>query len=142
MPSAIQGTSVSKKQLVAGRVISALPILFMLFDSVIKLINIVPVQEGFAKLGYPNNVAFGIGMVALICTLLYAVPRTSILGAILLTGYLGGAVATHVRVADPLFSHVLFPTYLGILIWGGLFLREPRLRELIPLRNDKKASGN
>jgi hypothetical protein len=85
------------------------------------------------QLGFPESVIVGLGIVLLACVILYVIPGTSILGAILLTGYLGGAVASHVRVGDPLFSHVLFPVYLGVLVWGGLFLREPRLRQLMPL---------
>jgi hypothetical protein len=124
----------SKGSLWTGRVFSALAVLFLLFDSIIKIIKIQPVVEGFAKLGYPPNVAVPIGIVLLVCVVLYIIPRTSVLGAILLTGYLGGAVATHVRAGDPLFSHVLFPIYFGIFIWGGLYLRDARLRALIPLR--------
>ena len=93
-----------------------------------------PVVEGTVQLGYPESVLLGLGIVLLACTVLYVIPRTAILGAILLTGYLGGAVATHVRVGNPLFTHVLFPVYLGVLIWGGLYLRDERLRALIPLR--------
>jgi len=125
----------SNKRLWAGRVITALPVLFLLFDIVIKLMQIAPVRESFVRLGYPESVAVGIGTLELVCLALYLIPRTSVLGAILLTGYLGGAVATHVRVGDPLVSHVLFPTYVGALIWGGLYLREDRLRALVPLRS-------
>jgi hypothetical protein len=125
----------SNKRLWAGRVITALPVLFLLFDIVIKLMQIAPVRESFARLGYPESVAVGIGTLELVCLAVYLIPRTSVLGAILLTGYLGGAVATHVRVGDPLVSHILFPTYVGALIWGGLYLREDRLRALVPLRS-------
>ncbi|HET7321605.1 MAG TPA: DoxX family protein [Longimicrobiaceae bacterium] len=118
-----------------GRVLSALAILFLLMDAVMKLVKPAAVVEGTLQLGYPESSIVGIGIVLLISTLLYAMPRTAVLGALLLTGYLGGAVATHVRVADPLFTHVLFPTYLAAFIWGGLYLREPRLRLLLPLRS-------
>ncbi len=91
--------------------------------------------EGSIQLGYPEKVVVAIGVVLLICTLLYVIPQTSILGAILLTGYLGGAIATHMRVGNPLFTHVLFPVYVGVMVWGGLFLRDNRLRALIPLRS-------
>ncbi len=128
-------TGSSKKRLWAGRIMSALAVLFLLIDGVMKLFKPVPVVEGFAHLGYPVSLAVGIGILLLVCTILYAIPRTSILGAILLTGYLGGATATHVRIGDPLFSYVLFPSYLGILIWAGLLLRDNRLRALIPLRS-------
>jgi hypothetical protein len=121
----------SKKRLWAGRIISGLAVAFLLWDSVMKLINPPVVTESFARLGYPEAIGPTIGTLQLVCVVLYVIPRTSILGAVLLTGYLGGAVATHVRVGDPLFSHVLFPVYVGVLIWGGLFLRDHRLRALI-----------
>jgi hypothetical protein len=123
----------SKGKLRTGRIASGVIVLFMLFDGIIKLIKPAPVVESFAQLGYPLSVAIGIGIAALASTVLYAIPRTSVFGAILLTGYLGGAVATHVRVGNPLFSHVLFPVYMGVLIWGGIYLRNERLRDLIPL---------
>jgi hypothetical protein len=109
-------------------------VLFLLFDGVIKLMRVPPVVEAFARLGYPDSLATGIGLLELVCLALYVVPRTAVLGAILLTGLLGGAVATHLRVGDPLFSHVLFPIDVGALLWAGLYLREDRLRELIPWR--------
>jgi hypothetical protein len=114
---------------------SGLFVLFLLFDAIIHLMKIAPVVEAFTQLGYPVSVARGLGIIQLVCLALYVIPRTSILGAILLTGYLGGAVATHLRVGDPLFSHVLFPIYLGTLLWGGLYLRDDRLYTLIPLRS-------
>jgi hypothetical protein len=117
-----------------GRVLSALAILFLLFDSVIKVIKLPPAIEGTVKLGYPESVIVGIGIIELVCLALYVVPQTSVLGAILLTGYLGGAIATHVRVGSPLFSHTLFPIYVAALIWGGLFLREEQLRTLLSVR--------
>jgi hypothetical protein len=125
---------VPEKRRWAGPTISAMAVLFLLFDSVIKLVLIDPVVESFAQLGYPVSLARGIGLVELFCLACYVIPRTSVFGAILLTGYLGGAVATHVRVGSPLFTHILFPTYVGALIWGGLVLREDRVRSLIPLR--------
>lgn len=119
-----------------GRAMTALAVLFMLFDGVMKLIpHFGPVEESFARLGYSLEVGPAIGVVELVCVALYVIPRSSILGAILLTGYLGGAIATHVRVGDPLFSHILFPVYVALLIWGGLFLREDRVRALVPLRS-------
>jgi hypothetical protein len=135
MQSATQTVPASKKMLWTGRIISAVVVLFLLFDSVIKFIKPTPVVEASAHLGLPDSLAFVLGIILLACTAIYAIPRTSILGAILLTGYLGGAVATHLRIGDPLFSHVLFPVYMGVLLWGGLFLREDRLRALIPLRS-------
>jgi DoxX-like family len=117
-----------------GRVLSALAVLFLLFDGVIKVMKLPPAIEGTVKLGYPESVIVGIGAVELVCLVLYALPQTSVLGAILLTGYLGGAIATHVRVGSPLLTHTLFPIYVAALIWGGLFLREERLHILLPIR--------
>src|SRR5687767_13834786 len=121
----------SSKVVWAGRIISAVPVLFLIFDTVIKLLNIKPVTDSFNQLGYSPGVAVGIGILELICLVTYLVPRTSILGAIILTGYLGGAVATHLRVASPLFSHTLFPVYVGLLLWVGLVLRDVRSRALL-----------
>lgn len=114
---------------------SGLVVLFLVLDGAIKLVPIAPVTETLAALGYPTDIALarGLGVLTLACTALYAFPRTSILGAILLTGYLGGAIATHLRVGSPLFSHLLFGVYLGLMVWGGLYLRDPRIRRLIPL---------
>jgi hypothetical protein len=112
----------------AGRVVSALVVAFMLFDGGIKVMMLEPAVEGSVQLGYPEGTVFGIGLALLVSTALYAVPRTAFLGAILLTGYLGGAVATQVRVEDPWF---LFPAFFGVLVWGGLFLRDERIRALV-----------
>jgi hypothetical protein len=120
----------------AGWSMSSLMIMFLLFDSVSKLVLEQHVVEATTKIGYPLDAIRPLGVICLICTVLYAIPRTSILGAILLTGYLGGAIASKVRIEDPLFSSVLFGAYFGVLIWGGLYLRDERLRSLIPLRND------
>jgi hypothetical protein len=119
--------STSKRKLWTGRALSTTIVLFLLMDSIIKFVKPAPVAESFAHLGWPVSLAVPLGIVLLICTLLYAVPRTAFLGAILLTGYLGGAVATHLRSGDPLFSHVLFPVYMGIVLWAGIFLRDNRL---------------
>ena len=108
---------------------------FLLVDGVMKVMKAPVAVKGSIQLGYPESVVFGIGLVLLVCTLLDVISRTSILGAILLTGYLGGAVATHVRVGDPLFSHALFPVYFGVMVWGGLFLRNHRVRALILSNN-------
>lgn len=118
----------------AGAVMAGLAILFLLFDSLGKLLQVSQVVEESLQLGYPENAVRLIGIILLVCVVLYAVPSTSVLGAILLTGYLGGAVATQLRVGSPLFTHTLFPVYLGVLIWGSLLLREERLRALVPLR--------
>jgi hypothetical protein len=130
-----QTANASKKMLWIGGIISALCVLFLVFDAVIKLMKLPPVVEGTIRLGYPLSSIVGLGIVLLVSTLLYAFPRTSVLGAILLTGYLGGATATHVRVGGDLFS-ILFPGILGLLIWGGLYLRDERLRALVPFRRD------
>ena len=117
-----------------ARVLTAVPVLFLLFDTVIKLMRIDPVIDSFTALGYPASLALAIGVLELVCLGLYLLPATSVLGAVVLTGYLGGATATHVRVESPLLTHVLFPVYVGLFLWGGLFLREPRLRYLLPAR--------
>jgi hypothetical protein len=111
-------------------------IAFLLFDSVSKIALEQHVVEATTKIGYPLDVIRPLGFICLACTILYAIPRTSILGAILLTGYLGGAIASKLRIEDPMFSSVLFGAYFGILVWGGLFLRDERLRALIPLSRD------
>lgn len=139
MSSNTETAPVSKKRLWAGRVISALPALFLLVDGVMKLVKPAPVVEATVRLGYPESVILLLGIVLITCTVLYLIPRTSILGAILLTGYLGGAVATHVRVGEGLFP-IGFPIIFGVLIWGGLWLRDDRLRALIPLRRPLPAS--
>lgn len=113
---------------------SGLVVLFLLFDGVGKLAKPVQVVEGTVRLGFPESQIVGIGIALLICALLYAVPRTAVLGAIFLTGYLGGATASQVRIGEPLFS-ILFPSLIAILMWGGLYLRDNRLRQLIPLRS-------
>jgi len=118
----------------AGIILSALPVLFVLFDGAIHLMVIPPVVQAFTQLGYPVSTSRALGVIELVCIVLYLIPRTSVLGAILLTGYLGGAVATNLRVGSPLFSNTLFPVYVGILAWGGLFLRDERVRALIPVR--------
>ncbi len=114
-----------------GRILSALAASFLVFDSVIKLMSIAPVAEAFTRLGLPLSIARGIGALELACLAVHLIPRTAPLGAILLTGFLGGAVAIHVRVGDPLVSHVLFPIYVGILVWGGYWLRDDRLRAFL-----------
>jgi hypothetical protein len=119
-----------KKMQWAGYVMSALPVLMLLFSSILKLAKPASVAEGFTHLGYDDSLALGLGLVELLSTLLYVIPRTSVLGAILLTGYLGGATATHLRIGEPFHMAVL----LGVFLWGGLYLRDERLRQLIPLR--------
>jgi len=127
-----QTAAVSKKALWTGRVISGWVVLFLLFDGVVKVMKLAPAMEGTARLGYPLSLVLPIGVVELLCVVAYVIPRTSILGAILLTGYLGGATATQVRLEDPWF---VFPIAVGVLVWGGLLLRDERLRALIRSRN-------
>ncbi|MCQ8874990.1 DoxX family protein [Mesorhizobium sp. LMG17149] len=125
---------VSPGALWTGRALSGIIVLFMIFDGVIKLPPLDVVTQTMVPLGWPAdaNVARMLGVIGLISTALYALPRTSVLGAILLTAYMGGAIATNVRVDNPLFSHMLFGVYLGIILWGGLYLRDARVRALIP----------
>ena len=123
-----------KKRLVAAFILTGFSGLFLIFDTVMKLLQLAPAVQGTAQLGYPAGSVFWIGLIELLCLVLYLVPGTAVLGALLLTGYLGGAIATHVRVGSPLLSHTLFPIYVAVLVWGGLYLREPRLRALLPWR--------
>jgi hypothetical protein len=135
--SPTQPAPVSMKILWAGRIISGLVTLFMLFDASIKIMKLTPAVEGTVQLGYPVGVVLPLGVVLLICVVVYSIPRTSIVGAILLTGFLGGATATQVRMENPWF---LFPMGIGVLAWVGLYLRDERLRALIPLRTPKAAA--
>jgi hypothetical protein len=125
-----QTASVSKAVLWTGRVFTALPVAMLLFSAAGKFSGAPELAKGFEHLGWPIGLAFALGVVELVATVLYAIPRTSVLGAILITGYLGGAIATHVRIGEPFILQALF----GVLAWGGLYLRDPRLRVLIPLR--------
>ena len=134
MYSDTQTAPVSKVMLWAGRTMSAITSLFLLLDGLMKLLKPAPVVEATARMGYPENVILGLGILLLTCLAVYLIPRTSVLGAILLTGYLGGAVASHVRVRDDMFP-VFFPVIVGVLLWGGLFLRDARLRALLSLRS-------
>lgn len=116
----------------ASRLMGTAAVLFLLFDCGIKLLRLAPAVEGTVNLGYPASAVVPIGVVELLGLVAYVVPASAPLGAVLLTGYLGGAVATHVRVGNPLFTHVLFPIYVAALLWGALALRDPRVRALIP----------
>ncbi len=120
----------------AGRFLSGIAIAFLLLDAAIKLVPIQPVYESLNELGYPSTTGFArlLGIVTLVSALLYAWPRTAVLGAVLLTGLFGGAIASHLRLDHPLLSHTLFGVYCGILVWGGLWLRDERVRQIIPLR--------
>ena len=117
-----------------GRTLSALAILFLSFDTIVKVLRLPVAIEGTTQLGYPESTVFVIGIIQLVCLVLYVIPQTSVFGAILFTGYLGGAIATHLRIGSPLFTHILFPIYVAVLIWGGLYAREPRLRDMVPIR--------
>ncbi len=124
-------TNPSIKSRWTGRIVSGLAILFLLFDAAMKLLAIAPVVEANARLGYPAGMPLVLGLIELGCLILYLLPRTAVLGAVLWTGYLGGAVATHLRVGSPLFAQALFPVYVAALLWLGLWLRDPRLRPLL-----------
>jgi len=132
VPSVAEAIPVAKASLWTGRIMSAIPVLLMLFSGVVKLLKPAPVVQGFAKFGYPESLIVVLGIIEILCVLVYLIPRTSILGAILMTGYLGGATATNVRVSDP--SSVI-TVLLGVFVWGGLYLRDVQLRDLIPFRN-------
>jgi hypothetical protein len=134
MESVAQSGFVSKKALWTGRVLSGLITAFLLFDAVIHMLKPAPVVEGFAKLNFPLRFAVPLGIIELVCIVLYVLPRTSILGAIFLTGYLGGAIAIQLPTGNPFFGEVLFPVYVGAILWGGIYLRDERLRSLVPLR--------
>ena len=130
--------TVSKKNLWIGRIVSGLPALFLLVDGAMKLVKPAVVVEATTKLGYSESLIVPIGILLIACTLLYLIPTTSVLGAILLTGYLGGAVATHVRVNEGIFP-IVFPVIFGALLWLGLYLTDTRLRALIPLRSSTRS---
>jgi hypothetical protein len=136
MQTEAQSPPISKRTLLTGYIISALPVLLLVFSAVLKLMKPAPVVEGFAQFGFPESLILPLGILELACTVVYLIPRTSILGAILITGYLGGATATNVRVGEPFLG----PVIAGVLAWGGLYLRDPRVRALIPLR--RKSAGD
>jgi DoxX-like family len=133
MAGETRGVVVSKKQLWTGRIIGWVVCLLLLLDSAGKLMQAAPVMKGTMQAGYPANEVVPIGVILLVCVILYAIPQTSVLGAILLTGYLGGAVATNFRMSMPLLAYTLTPVYVGILVWGALYLQDVRLRSLAPL---------
>jgi hypothetical protein len=124
--------TVTQAQLWTGRILSGIVVLFLTLDGVMKLVAPPPVIEGSGQLGYSADALLPMGVLLLTGVALYLVPRTSVLGAIFLTGFLGGAIASHVRVANPLFSHILFPSYVAAMMWGGLLLRDARLRAFLP----------
>jgi DoxX-like protein len=134
--TASSNASISKTARWTGRTLSGVVVLFLLLDGGMKLLPLQIVTETMDKMGYgaSDNLARSLGLITIVCTVLYALPPTSILGAILLTGYLGGAIASHVRIDSPLFSHTLFGLYLGLMLWGGLWLRDGTIRSLLPFR--------
>jgi hypothetical protein len=123
-----------RRTLIISYVLTGLVSLFLGFDTIVKVGQLRLAIEGTTALGYPASCVLPIGLIELLCLALYLIPRTSVLGALLLTGYLGGAIATHVRIGSPLVSHTLFPIWVALLVWGGPYLREARLRDLLPLR--------
>ena len=134
MTSIAETVRVSKSATWTGRILSGVVVVFLLLDGAIKLVPWPVVTETMDRMGYGSSetLARSLGIITIVCTVLYSIPPTSILGAIMLTGYLGGAMASHLRIGSPLFSHTLFGFYLGLMVWGGLWLRDRRLRTLIP----------
>ena len=119
----------------AGTVCTIVAVLFLAFDTILKVLRLDAAVEGTTSIGYPSDTVIWIGIIELVCLVLYLVPRTAVLGALLMTGYLGGAVATHVRISSPLVTHTFFPVYVAFLLWGGLYLRDPRVRALMSRRS-------
>ena len=134
MSSTAQTVPISTGKLWTARIITALVVLFLLFDLIVKLLRLPVAIQATVQLGYPESAVLVIGIIELLCLITYLIPRTSVFGAILLTGYLGGAIASQFRAGNPLFSHTLFPIYIALLIWAPLFLRDERVRALIPVR--------
>ena len=132
-PAAVAATAPSRTPLsvIAGRIISGLGAVLLTLDMGMKLGGVKQAIEGTVQLGYPVGMVFPLGVMQLVCLVLYLIPRTAPIGALLMTGYLGGAVATHVRIGNPLFTHILSPVYFAIILWGGLYLRDPRVRALL-----------
>ena len=127
----------SRRAVVAGRILSGIAVVFLTFDVSIKLLRLAPAVSGTTELGFSADLVVPLGLVQFACLVAYLVPRSSIVGAVVFTGYLGGAIATHVRLGNPLFSHVLFPIYVAVLLWGGLYLRDVRVRALLaPTRRE------
>jgi DoxX-like family len=140
MQSTSQAAPVSRASLWVGRILSWIVLLFLIFDGVTKVLKASPSVKGTMELGYSEALVPVIGMILLVCVLFYAIPQTQVLGAILITGYLGGAVASQVRVGKPLFSNELFPIYFAGLVWLAIFLQDGRLRELVPFRSRRAVS--
>ena len=134
MQTATDIATPSKSRLWTGRILSILTILFLLFDGIMKLVRPLPVTQAMTQLGFPQNLSVPIGIILLLCTALYAIPSTSVLGAVLLTGYLGGAFVSQLRIGASLFGSTLFPIYFAVLMWAAIYLQEPRLRAFLPVR--------
>ena len=134
MQTATDIATPSKSRLWTGRILSILTILFLLFDGIMKLVRPLPVTQAMTQLGFPQDLSVPIGVILLLCTALYAIPSTSVLGAVLLTGYLGGAVVSQLRIGASLFGSTLFPIYFAVFMWAAIYLQEPRLRAFIPVR--------
>jgi hypothetical protein len=134
MQSELQTATASGKLLWTGRILSILAVLFMLFDAVGHLLKPAPVVQAFLQLEFPLSLSICLGIIELVCVLIYVIPRTAVLGAVLITGYLGGAVTIHMRVGNPVFE-CIFPILIGILFWAGLLLRDLRLRAIFPVSN-------
>ncbi|HEX4682260.1 MAG TPA: DoxX family protein [Gemmatimonadaceae bacterium] len=137
MTSIESAPAISRGALWTGRVLSTLCILFLVFDAVAHIVKPAPVIDAFNRLGFPLSLAAPIGVLELVCVAVYAFPPTAALGAVLLTGYLGGAIATNLRAGSPMFAETLFPVYFGIALWAGLILRDRRVLELVPPRRAK-----
>jgi len=135
-----QGNAVSKPKIWTGRILTGLAVLFLLFDSITKILLVDAVVKASAGMGFSLETVQQVGVILLVCVVVYIIPQTSILGAVLLTGYLGGAVVTNLRAGTPLFTNVLFPVYFGIIVWGGIFLRDARLRALFPIRTAERSA--
>ncbi len=135
IPYSGTGSTSARRQVWTGRVLSGLIVLLLLLDSSGKLLELQPVIDGTVGLGYPRDSVFFLGVILLTCVVVYAIPYTAVFGALLLTAYLGGAVAAHLRVGSPLFTHILSPTYLAVFVWGGLILRDARVRALLRFRS-------
>jgi hypothetical protein len=133
-------SAIPRNALWTGRALSGVAMLFLAADATMKVLQLAPAVDGTTQLGYPASVILPLGIVQLVCLVLYAIPRTSVLGAVLWTGYLGGAIATHVRIGNPLFTHVLFPVYVAVMLWGGLWLRDRRVQALLPMVGRADAS--
>ena len=132
--NAMANKTVSNWTLRTGYILSTIPVLFLLMDGIMKLFKPAFVVDATRELGYNDSVIVPLGIVLTACTVLYMIPRTAVLGAVLLTGYLGGAVATHVRMSAPAFN-IVFPVIVGLFVWGGLYLRDSRIAELLPFRS-------